>query len=146
PLALCRRAGRPPRAGQELERGAAGPRRGYANRFTSDSPSGRPLHSPPGRPRPVGGFFRPANSPTQATLSSVKTLTTVKKLLTPTPSLIEIATRLESRLAGRARHGPSWARGQAATGTRACLGCLKASAGQNAGPRILLAPGRGGEF
>jgi len=39
---------------------------------------------------------------TRATLSSVKTLATVKKLLTPTPAPIEIATRLEGRrLAGR---------------------------------------------
>jgi hypothetical protein len=62
--------------------------------------SDRVFRLPPGRPRLVGVFCRPAKSRTRATLSSIKTLATVKKLLTPTP--VEIATRLEGRrLAGR---------------------------------------------
>jgi hypothetical protein len=63
--------------------------------------SDRAFRSSPGRPRLVGVFCRPANIRTLATLSSVKTLATVKTLLTPTPPPIEIAKRLESRLAGR---------------------------------------------
>jgi hypothetical protein len=53
----------------------------------------------PGRPHLVGVFCRPARIRTQATLSPINTLATVKTLLTPTP--IEIAARLEGRLAGR---------------------------------------------
>jgi hypothetical protein len=63
--------------------------------------SDRAFRSSPGRPRLVGVFCRPAEIRTQATLSAVKTLATVKQLLSPTPAPIEIATRLESRLAGR---------------------------------------------
>ena len=86
--------------GKRFERGAAGPRRGYANCVTSDSLCDRAFaRLQPKRAWP--DFCRPANSRTQATLSAAKTPATVKKLLTPTPAPIEIAARLESRLAGR---------------------------------------------
>src|SRR5262249_6549170 len=88
----------------------------------------------------------------QATLSVVKPLATVKKLLTPTPAPIEIATRLEDhRLAGRrgrlavarrpsdqlqnslGRYCPSLARGQAQT-VSGLSGPSEASAGQATHP------------